>query len=222
MIFAGSGIRRFADAPQVREGSVYMTGFVFLDKGEGMTSFFAASRLRRIFGTKKIGHTGTLDPDATGVLPVCLGKATKVCETWGAALDAIEKGERFSCPDCYKALRSKLFSLFSEMHGATRHIGKVPKKFDSTELEEAMESDYVESITEADIEEIDQVVKEAFEQMLPNLNLSATESSLSDDTPKQKKSTKAELIKKLNEAISDERYEDAALIRDQLKDISTQ
>ncbi len=149
-------------------------------------------------------------------------KATKVCETCGASLDAIEKGERFSCPDCYKALRSKLFSLFSEMHGATRHIGKTPKKFDSTELEEAMESDYVESITEADIEEIDQVVKEAFEQMLPNLNLSATESSLSDDTPKQKKSTKAELIKKLNEAISDERYEDAALIRDQLKDISTQ
>ncbi len=77
MIFAGSGIRRFADAPQVREGSVYMTGFVFLDKGEGMTSFFAASRLRKIFCTKKIGHTGTLDPMATGVLPVAIGGATR-------------------------------------------------------------------------------------------------------------------------------------------------
>lgn len=54
-----------------------MTGFVFLNKAEGMTSFFAASRLRRIFGTKKVGHTGTLDPMATGVLPVAVGGATR-------------------------------------------------------------------------------------------------------------------------------------------------
>ena len=57
-----------------------MTGFVFLNKAEGMTSFFAASRLRRIFSMKKIGHTGTLDPLATGVLPVALGGATRFIE----------------------------------------------------------------------------------------------------------------------------------------------
>ena len=57
-----------------------MTGFVYLDKQEGMTSFFAASRLRRIFGIKKVGHTGTLDPMATGVLPVALGGATRFIE----------------------------------------------------------------------------------------------------------------------------------------------
>ena len=57
-----------------------MTGFVFLDKPEGMTSFFAASRLRRVFSMKKIGHTGTLDPMATGVLPVALGGATRFIE----------------------------------------------------------------------------------------------------------------------------------------------
>lgn len=57
-----------------------MTGFVFLNKGEGMTSFFAASRLRKIFGIKKIGHTGTLDPMATGVLPIALGGATRFIE----------------------------------------------------------------------------------------------------------------------------------------------
>lgn len=57
-----------------------MTGFVFLKKAEGMTSFFAASRLRRIFSMKKIGHTGTLDPLATGVLPVALGGATRFIE----------------------------------------------------------------------------------------------------------------------------------------------
>lgn len=38
------------------------------------------AKLRGIFHQKKIGHTGTLDPDAQGVLPVCLGKATRVCD----------------------------------------------------------------------------------------------------------------------------------------------
>lgn len=54
-----------------------MNGFVVLDKGDGMTSFRAAATLRRIFSEKKTGHTGTLDPMATGVLPVALGKATR-------------------------------------------------------------------------------------------------------------------------------------------------
>lgn len=54
-----------------------MNGFVILDKGEGVTSFKAAACLRRIYGVKKTGHTGTLDPMATGVLPVALGKATR-------------------------------------------------------------------------------------------------------------------------------------------------
>lgn len=57
-----------------------MTGFVCLNKGEGMTSFFACAKLRRIFGEKKSGHTGTLDPMATGVLPVALGGATRFIE----------------------------------------------------------------------------------------------------------------------------------------------
>ncbi len=54
-----------------------MNGFVVLDKGDGMTSFKASATLRRIFSEKKTGHTGTLDPMATGVLPVALGKATR-------------------------------------------------------------------------------------------------------------------------------------------------
>lgn len=54
-----------------------MNGFVILDKEEGVTSFKAAAALRRIFNEKKTGHTGTLDPMATGVLPVALGKATR-------------------------------------------------------------------------------------------------------------------------------------------------
>ena len=54
-----------------------MNGFVVLDKSGDMTSFRASAILRRIYNEKKTGHTGTLDPMATGVLPVALGKATR-------------------------------------------------------------------------------------------------------------------------------------------------
>lgn len=57
-----------------------MTGILLIDKPEGMTSFVAAARVRRMTGVKKTGHTGTLDPMATGVLPVLLGGATRFCE----------------------------------------------------------------------------------------------------------------------------------------------
>ncbi|SNB45655.1 tRNA pseudouridine(55) synthase TruB [Geobacter sp. DSM 9736] len=54
-----------------------MNGFIVIDKPEGMTSHDVVNRIRRITGQKKAGHTGTLDPFATGVLPVALGEATK-------------------------------------------------------------------------------------------------------------------------------------------------
>lgn len=54
-----------------------MTGIICIDKPQGMTSFAVCSRLRKIFGEKKVGHAGTLDPLATGVLPVMIGGATK-------------------------------------------------------------------------------------------------------------------------------------------------
>lgn len=57
-----------------------INGIVNIYKEEGYTSHDVVAVLRKVVGQKKIGHTGTLDPDATGVLPVCLGRATKVCE----------------------------------------------------------------------------------------------------------------------------------------------
>ncbi len=55
-------------------------GIINVHKEKGFTSHDVVAKLRGIVGQKKIGHTGTLDPDATGVLPVCLGKATKLCD----------------------------------------------------------------------------------------------------------------------------------------------
>ena len=57
-----------------------MDGLINVYKERGFTSHDVVAKLRGILKQKKIGHTGTLDPEAEGVLPVCLGKATKVCE----------------------------------------------------------------------------------------------------------------------------------------------
>ena len=55
-------------------------GFLNVYKPSGMTSHDVVAKLRRITKIKQIGHTGTLDPFATGVLPVCIGKATRLIE----------------------------------------------------------------------------------------------------------------------------------------------
>ena len=57
-----------------------MEGILPLYKPKGMTSHDCVFKLRKILKMKRIGHTGTLDPDVTGVLPICIGKATKVAE----------------------------------------------------------------------------------------------------------------------------------------------
>jgi tRNA pseudouridine55 synthase len=57
-----------------------MNGILNVYKEKGMTSFDVVAILRRITKIRRIGHTGTLDPDATGVLPICIGKATKVVD----------------------------------------------------------------------------------------------------------------------------------------------
>ena len=60
-----------------------ISGILNIKKEPGFTSHDVVAKLRGIVHQKKIGHTGTLDPDATGVLPVCLGKATKLCDIIG-------------------------------------------------------------------------------------------------------------------------------------------
>jgi tRNA pseudouridine55 synthase len=55
-----------------------INGILNVKKEKGMTSFDVIYRLRKIFGQQKMGHTGTLDPEAEGVLPVCMGKATRL------------------------------------------------------------------------------------------------------------------------------------------------
>lgn len=69
-----------------------MDGIINVYKEQGFTSHDVVAKLRGILHMKKIGHTGTLDPDAVGVLPVCLGKGTKVCDLitdWNKTYEAV-------------------------------------------------------------------------------------------------------------------------------------
>lgn len=72
-----------------------MNGFLILDKPEGLTSAQCVYKLRSKLGIKKIGHCGTLDPLATGLLPVCIGEATKF-SNFASDLDKVyEVGLKF-------------------------------------------------------------------------------------------------------------------------------
>ena len=57
-----------------------VNGIILLDKAKGESSNYALQRIKRLFRAKKAGHTGSLDPLATGVLPLCLGEATKISQ----------------------------------------------------------------------------------------------------------------------------------------------
>lgn len=57
-----------------------LSGVVIVDKHKGVTSHDIVFKMRRLFGTKKVGHTGTLDPMATGVLPILIGRSAKASE----------------------------------------------------------------------------------------------------------------------------------------------
>ena len=69
-------------------------GLVVIDKPTGCTSHDVVARCRRIFGQKKVGHAGTLDPDATGVLLVGLGRATQAKSCSASRLPPWMQGER--------------------------------------------------------------------------------------------------------------------------------
>jgi tRNA pseudouridine55 synthase len=122
-------------------------GFIVLDKPSGMTSHDVVNIVRRITGQKRAGHTGTLDPFATGVLPLALGEATKAiqfldegCKEYRAVM---KLGETTDTQDCtgnaighgeWRDIKSndlsRVFSLFSgrvsqlpPMFSALKHNG---------------------------------------------------------------------------------------------------
>ncbi|OHW62806.1 tRNA pseudouridine synthase B [Andreesenia angusta] len=96
-------------------------GILNILKPPGMTSHDVVSFVRRTFGMKKVGHTGTLDPGAAGVLPVCLGKATRVAEYFNdpevtkSYRGELSLGARTDTQDSYgEVVEEREFSNFTE------------------------------------------------------------------------------------------------------------
>ena len=94
-----------------------ISGIVVLNKEEGLTSQSAVSRVRRLFGARKAGHSGTLDPMATGVLPVLLGGAT-------VAAEYLVSGEKHYVATLRLGLTSDTEDITGEI--LTRHEGALP------------------------------------------------------------------------------------------------
>ena len=57
-----------------------MDGILIINKPTGMTSHDVVARVRKLLAQRRVGHAGTLDPAASGVLPICVGQATRVAE----------------------------------------------------------------------------------------------------------------------------------------------
>ncbi|WP_269606727.1 tRNA pseudouridine(55) synthase TruB [Prochlorococcus marinus] len=93
-------------------------GFVVIDKPAGLTSHDCVNRLRKVFGIKKIGHSGTLDPSVTGVLPIAIGDATRLIsylQGSKAYKGIIQLGTTTNTDDMQgEILESKIWPLISE------------------------------------------------------------------------------------------------------------
>jgi tRNA pseudouridine55 synthase len=75
--------------------AVSLDGVIIVNKPEGWTSHDVVAKMRGIAGTRRVGHLGTLDPIATGVLPVMVGQATRLAQFWGSSEKAYEAVVRF-------------------------------------------------------------------------------------------------------------------------------
>ena len=106
-----------------------MDGFLILDKPEGMTSAQCVYKLRSILGTKRIGHCGTLDPLATGLLPICVGEATKFSD-YTTNLDKVyEVGIKFGVETDTGDITGKIISK-KDPYGIDQGLNKQLKKLE--------------------------------------------------------------------------------------------
>lgn len=126
-----------------RKGILW-TGWINLDKPAGMTSMQAVAAVRRILHAAKAGHAGTLDPSATGVLPIALGDATKTVSfvqdarkgylfavKWGAQTNTDDaEGETIETSDA-RPTRAQIEALLPDFTGA---IEQVPPQFSAIKI----------------------------------------------------------------------------------------
>src|SRR6056297_330714 len=87
---------------------MHYNGVVNVLKPTGMTSHDVVNKIRRLTGQKKVGHTGTLDPDVAGVLPICIGKATRISSF------LMEGNKKYIC-ECVLGLLTDTLDTYGEV-----------------------------------------------------------------------------------------------------------
>ncbi|WP_236841721.1 tRNA pseudouridine(55) synthase TruB [Bosea sp. PAMC 26642] len=134
------GGRSFAPRPKKRD----VHGWVVLDKPVGMTSTHAVAVVKRVFSAKKAGHAGTLDPLASGLLPIALGEATKTVPfvmdgrkayeftvAWGSQTDTDDtEGKVIASSDA----RPEIDSITALLPRFTGTISQVPPKYSAIKI----------------------------------------------------------------------------------------
>jgi tRNA pseudouridine55 synthase len=105
-----------------------MNGIIIVDKPAGITSFDVVRRLKRITGERKIGHAGTLDPMATGVLPVFLGSATKFISLLPSQDKLYEAGFRLGISTDTGDITGKILSV-SPLRAGEDEVAKAAASF---------------------------------------------------------------------------------------------
>jgi tRNA pseudouridine55 synthase len=122
-------------------------GWLVLDKPAGMTSTTAVGVVRRVFDARKVGHAGTLDPLATGVLPIALGEATKTVShavdgakhyrftvAWGSETDTDDAAGTTTSRRSQRPTREAIAALLPRFTG---HIAQVPPAFSAIKVDGA-------------------------------------------------------------------------------------
>ena len=130
--------------PRRRKGQP-VSGWVILDKPEGVTSTQAVAIVRRLFDAQKAGHAGTLDPLATGVLPIALGEATKTVPhvvdarksyrftvRWGSATDTDDAEGRVVATSDVRPERAAIEQALKKFEG---EIEQVPPRFSAIKID---------------------------------------------------------------------------------------
>jgi tRNA pseudouridine55 synthase len=131
---------------QIPKYQMLMSGVLIIDKPVGLTSHDVVSRVRRILGTRAVGHVGTLDPMATGVLPLVIGNLTRLAQFYTSAEKSYEGVIRFGlATDTYdregqptSQPQTVTFSLDTVREWAARFRGvieQVPPPFSAKKVE---------------------------------------------------------------------------------------
>ncbi|WP_211146977.1 tRNA pseudouridine(55) synthase TruB [Paenibacillus dokdonensis] len=106
-----------------------LEGVLAVDKPAGMTSHDVVARTRRILKMKRIGHTGTLDPEVTGVLPLCLGRATRVVEYMQELPKEYEATLRLGLATDTEDLTGNIIEQTDQVSVTPAEVGKVLETF---------------------------------------------------------------------------------------------